>query len=122
MLAAFLWSLDGLFIRPQFYILPAPLVVFWEHCLGFILLSPFLFAGWKKLKTLRLKDWGAVIWVCFFGGMLGTIMITEAFFAAAHGEVTFSTVIILQKLQPIFALILARLVLKEKLSRNRRNV
>lgn len=116
MLAAFLWSLDGMFIRPQFYVLPAPLVVFWEHCLGFILLSPFLFAGWSKLKTLRLKDWGAVIWVCFFGGMIGTIMITEAFFAAVHGEVTFATVVILQKLQPIFALVLARVILKERLS------
>jgi uncharacterized membrane protein len=33
-----------------------------------------------------------------------------------HGEVTFATVVILQKLQPFFALIMARIVLKEKMS------
>src|SRR5680860_400136 len=115
MLAAFLWSLDGVFIRPKFYSLPAELVVFLEHFLGFVFLSPFIIFGWHKIKKLRLKDWGAVVWVSVFGGLLGTLMITKAFFAAIDGEVTFATVIILQKLQPFFALIIARLVLKERL-------
>ncbi len=44
-------------------------------------------------------------------------MITEAYFAAFAGETTFATVIILQKLQPFFALVLAALVLKEYLSK-----
>ncbi len=117
MLAALLWSLDGVFIRPKFYTLPAPLVVFLEHILGFIILVPFIILGWAKIKLLRLRDWGAIGWVCIFGGLLGTIMITKAFFAAIDGEVTFATVVILQKLQPIFALVMARLILKEKLSR-----
>ncbi len=115
MLAALFWSLDGTFIRPKFYELPANLVVFLEHFFGFLVLSPFLFLGWFKIQKLSLKDWEAVFWVCLFGGAIGTITITKAFFAAVHGEVTFATVIILQKLQPVFALILARLILKEKL-------
>jgi drug/metabolite transporter (DMT)-like permease len=116
MLAALFWSLDGVFIRPKFYILPASLVVFLEHLLGFIVLSPFLFVHWYKIKNLSKKSWLAILWVCVFGGLLGTLMITKAFFAAMGGETNFSTVIILQKLQPIFALIMARLILKEKLS------
>lgn len=115
MLAALLWSLDGVFIRPKFYTMPAALVVFLEHFLGFIILAPFIFINWHKIKTLRIKDWGAIGWICVFGGLIGTIMITKAFFAAVHGEVTFATVVIIQKLQPIFALILARLILGEKL-------
>ena len=115
MLAALLWSLDGVFIRPKFYTVPAEVVVFLEHILGFIFLSPFIIFGWQKIKKLRMKDWGAVIWVSVFGGLLGTLMITKAFFAAMDGEVTFATVIILQKLQPFFALIMARLILKERL-------
>ena len=115
MLAALFWSLDGVFLRPKFYILPASLVVFLEHSLGFIVLSPFLFLHWYKVKKLSRKSWLAILWVCVFGGLLGTLMITKAFFAAMLGETTFSTVIILQKLQPIFALIMARLILKEKL-------
>ncbi len=117
MLAALFWSIDGLFIRPKFYTLPADLVVFLEHTLGFIVLCPFIFTNWKTIKFLSKKSWGSIIWVSFFGGALGTIMITKAFFAAINGETTFATVIILQKLQPFFALLLARLVLKEKLSK-----
>jgi uncharacterized membrane protein len=54
-LAALLWSIDGLFIRPSFYNLPAALVVFWEHLLGFIVLSPFIILNWKKIKSLSKK-------------------------------------------------------------------
>jgi len=118
MIAALLWSLDGVFIRPKFYVLPAGLVVLLEHVLGFIVLSPFLFLGWTKIKLLSRKDWLAIGWVCFFGGALGTIMITKAFFAAMGGEVTFATVVLLQKLQPVFALALARLILGERLRRS----
>ncbi|MFN3301898.1 MAG: EamA family transporter [Patescibacteria group bacterium] len=116
MLAALFWSLDGTFIRPKFYELPAGLVVFLEHFFGFIVLSPFLFLGWSKIQKLSLKSWAAIYWVCLFGGAIGTLMITKAFFAAVHGEVTFATVVLLQKLQPVFALILAWLILGEKLS------
>ncbi len=118
MAAALLWSLDGVFIRPKFYTMSASLVVFLEHALGFIFLSPFIIISWYKIRVLRPKDWGAIFWVCIFGGLIGTIMITKAFFAAVHGEVTFATVVLLQKLQPIFALIMARIILKEKLSRH----
>ena len=117
MLAALLWSLDGVFIRPKFYILPAGLVVFLEHLLGFIVLAPFIILNWQKIRLLRKKDWGAIFWVCFFGGLLGTLMITKAFFAAVHGEITFATVVILQKLQPFFALVMAKLILGEKLGK-----
>lgn len=117
MLAALFWSLDGVFIRPKFYTSPAGLVVFLEHALGFIVLAPFIILGWSKIKALRKKDWLAVLWVCIFGGLLGTLMITKAFFAAVNSEVTFATVVILQKLQPFFALLLARIVLNEKLSK-----
>lgn len=117
MLAALFWSLDGTFIRPKFYTLPAGLVVFLEHLFGFIVLSPFLFVNWYKIKYLKKPVWVAIFWVSIFGGLLGTLMITKAFFAAIDGKTTFSTVIILQKLQPIFALILARIFLKEKLSK-----
>ncbi|MDP2944404.1 MAG: DMT family transporter, partial [bacterium] len=117
MLAALLWSIDGLFIRPQFYVLPAELVVFLEHLLGFIVLSPFIFIFWPKIKSLSRKSWLALGWISLFGGMIGTIFITKAFFAAMDGDVSFATVVILQKLQPIFALLLARVILRERLDK-----
>jgi len=115
MLAALFWSIDGLFIRPAFYSLSADLVVFWEHFLGFLVLCPFIFLSWPKIKSLSAKSWWSLVWVSVFGGALGTIMITQAFFDAVGGQTTFATVILMQKLQPIFALLLASLVLREKL-------
>lgn len=117
MLAALLWSLDGVFFRPKFYNLPSGLVVFLEHFLGFIILCPFIFTKWKKIGQLKQRDWLAIFWVCIFGGAIGTVMITKAFFAAIDGSITFATVVILQKLQPVFALIMARIILGEKLSK-----
>ncbi len=117
MLAALLWSIDGLFLRPRFYVLSPELLVFWEHFLGFIVLSPFIFIFWPKIKAISRKSWLAIFWISLFGGLIGTIYITKAFFAAFDGEVSFATVVILQKLQPIFALLLARIILKEKLPR-----
>lgn len=113
--AVLLWSMDGVIIRPKFYTLSASLVVFLEHAFDFIVLSPFIWLGWRRIKNLTTKDWGSLLWICVFGGLIGTIMITKAFFAAVSGEVTFATVILLQKLQPIFALVLARLLLGERL-------
>jgi drug/metabolite transporter (DMT)-like permease len=47
--------------------------------------------------------------------LIGTVFITKAFFAAFGGQITLATVVLIQKLQPVFALILARILLKEKL-------
>jgi drug/metabolite transporter (DMT)-like permease len=88
-----------------------------EHFLGFIVLSPFIFIYWFKIKFLRTKDWLAIGWISLFGGLIGTIFITKAFFAAMDGDISFATVVILQKLQPIFALLFARLILKERLDK-----
>jgi drug/metabolite transporter (DMT)-like permease len=115
-IAATLWSLDGTIIRPNLYTFPAINIVFIEHLFGAILLSPFVFFGWKKLKNISKKTAFSLVWVSLFWGLLWTLMITEAYFAAFRWETTLSTVIILQKLQPVFALSLAAILLKEKLS------
>lgn len=114
--AAILWSLDGTLIRPNFYSFPALNIVFIEHFLWAMLLSPFLFWGWKRICSMEKKDYFAVLWVSLLGWLVWTYFITEAYFAAFRGETSFATVIILQKLQPIFALSLASLVLKERLT------
>ncbi|PID87701.1 EamA family transporter [Candidatus Gracilibacteria bacterium] len=117
-IAAILWSLDGTLIRPKFYTFSPINVVFLEHLLGAIVLSPFLFFGYKKIRKIKRKDFLSLLWVCLFGGLIGTLAITEAFFSAFRGEAIISTIIVLQKLQPIFALLLASIVLKEKLTKS----
>jgi drug/metabolite transporter (DMT)-like permease len=114
-LAALLWSLDGVFLRPKFYNFPASIIVYLEHLLGLVLLSPVIFINWKIIIKINKKTWLVLLWVSLFGGLIGTLMITKAFFSAIDGEISFATVIILQKLQPIFAILMAQIILKEKM-------
>ncbi len=113
-LAALLWSLDGI-LRRGLYTLPPTVVVFWEHALGAIVLFPFVFKSLKEIKKLDRKEWLSILVVSLFSGALGTI-----FYTAALGKVNyiqFSVVVLLQQLQPIWAIITASIVLKEKVTK-----
>jgi len=111
-IAALLWSLDGTFLRPKLYTLPSVMVVFIEHMLGFLVLLPFLIIHRAQIKFLNKKDWLAIFWIALFGGALGTTFITKAFFLTGFKDI--SVVILLQKFQPIFAIILAAIFLRER--------
>ena len=113
-LAALLWSLDGL-LRTQLYSLPPAVVVFWEHLLGFILISPFILATLKQFRKLTRKQWLAIAGVSFLSGALGTILYTAAL--AQTQYIPFSVVVLLQQLQPLFAITTAAIILKEPLTR-----
>ncbi|MBI5662971.1 MAG: EamA family transporter [Ignavibacterium album] len=114
-IAATLWAVDGIVLRPYLYNLPVPLVVFIETTIVAIILSPFFYKQFPFLKNLKLKDWIAFLGVAFFGGALGTMAITRALFFVNY--VNLSIVIFIQKLQPVFAIILAAIILKEKLTK-----
>ncbi len=111
--AAVLWALDGVVLRPNLYSLPVPTVVFIEHALAFLFMLPFFLKSLKDVKKLKAGDWGAFFWVAVFGGAIGTMAITKALFYVNF--VNLSVVILIQKLQPVFALALAAVILKEKL-------
>jgi drug/metabolite transporter (DMT)-like permease len=111
-IAALLWSLDGTFLRPHLAFVSPTLVVFLEHSLGFIILLPFLFIYKSELKKITRKQWGTIFWVALFGGALGTTFFTKALFLT--GFVDISIVILLQKFQPIFAILLSAIILRER--------
>jgi len=113
--AASLWGVDAIILRPALYSLPVPLVVFIESSVVALLLTPILIKNFDSLKQLQLKDWIAFGGVALFGGTIGTMSITKALFYVNF--VNLSIVVLIQKLQPIFALILASFILKEKLPR-----
>jgi drug/metabolite transporter (DMT)-like permease len=75
--AALLWSFDGI-LRRSLYILPPAVIVFYEHLLGAIVLL-LLFKKWlPDLKKLHKKEWIAIAIVALFSGALGTIFYTQA--------------------------------------------
>ena len=111
--AAALWAVDGIVLRPSLYSLPVPLVVLIESSIVAGLLTPFFFRKFSSLKHLKKKDWLAFFGVALLGGAIGTMAITKALFYVNF--VNLSVVILLQKLQPVFAISLATIFLKEKL-------
>ncbi len=111
--AAMLWGLDGVVLRPALYSLPVATVVFIEHMIAFIIMFPFLIYEWKKLKKISKTGYFYFFLVALFGGALGTLAITKGLFYVNFANL--SAVILMQKLQPVFAIFLAWLLLKEKL-------
>ena len=115
-IAASLWGVDGIVLRPYLYTLPVPLVVFIESTVVAVLLTPFFMTNLVILKSLQIKDWLAFFGVALFGGAIGTMAITKALFYVNF--VNLSIVVLMQKLQPVFALILAAVLLRERLHRS----
>ncbi len=113
-IAATLWAVDGIVLRPALFALPVALVVLVESTIVALLLTPFFVRRLFTLKNLRAADWLAFIGVAILGGAVGTMAITKALFFVNY--VNLSIVILIQKLQPAFALLLAAVLLKERLS------
>ena len=112
-LAASLWALDGI-VRRGLYHLPPVTIVFYEHLLGSLILLPIVIKNLKQEKfTYKLLLTSLV--VALFGGLLGTLFITTALMKINY--ISFSVVFLIQKIQPLFAIISASLILKEKISK-----
>jgi drug/metabolite transporter (DMT)-like permease len=113
LIAATLWAFDGL-IRQHLYTLPPITIIFFEHLIGLLILSPFVFKYVLKTK-LAPREWWLIILIAILSGLFGTL-----WFTTALGKVHFisiSVVFLLQKLQPIFAITTARIFLKEQLDK-----
>jgi len=113
-LAALLWSFDGL-LRRSLYTLPPQVIVFYEHLFGSIILLFFLPKILPEIRTMTKREWGAIAVVSLVSGLLGTL-----FYTAALGRVQyiqFSVVVLLQQLQPIWAITAAAIILREKITR-----
>ena len=112
--AAVLWGLDGVVLTPRLMGLAVPFVVFLLHAVPFALMQPVLYGSWRRLAAFDRRTWLALFLVALSGGLLGTLCIVKALFLVEFRQL--SVVVLLQKLQPIFAILLATVLLKERLS------
>ncbi len=113
-LASLLWSFDAL-LRVSLYTLPPAVVVFYEHVFG-LLIMILLFPLWiKDLKKMTRKDWIVITLIGLFAGALGTIFYTAALGMVQY--IPYSVVVLLQQLEPIFAISIAAILLKEKVTK-----
>lgn len=115
-IAALLWSVDGL-LRISLYALPPAVVVFYEHFLGALVLLLIFFVWIKDLKKMTKKEWFAISLVALFSGAFGTILYTAALQKINY--TSYSVVVLLQQqLQPIWAIGTAAILLKEKVTKS----
>ena len=112
-IAALLWALDGI-LRRSLYDLPPVTIVFFEHLIGLILISPFLIRTWKG-EQLSKREWGVLGFVALLSGVLGTLFFTTALLQVNF--IQFSVVFLIQKLQPLFAVFAAWLLLGEAVTK-----
>ena len=112
--SASLWGLDGVALTPRLFNLSVPLVVFLLHAVPFVVMQPFLHKCYRTFWTLRTGDWIILLLVALTGGILGTFAIVKALFLVDFNQL--SVVVLLQKLQPVFAIVLAGLLLKERIT------
>jgi drug/metabolite transporter (DMT)-like permease len=112
--AAALWGLDGVALTPRLHELDVPFVVFLLHAVPFVLMQPFLGGAYRALARLRARDWVVLALVAVTGGILGTFSIVKALFLVDFHQL--SVVVLLQKLQPVFAIALAAVLLRERIS------
>lgn len=114
--AAALWGLDGVVLTPRLSNLNVLFVVFMLHALPFVVMNFLWFKRYQAFQSFDKKTIFSLIWVSVFGGALGTIAIVYALFLVHFQQL--SVVVLLQKFQPVFAVILATLFLKERLTKN----
>ena len=115
-ISAIMWGFDGVVLTPRLFNLDVGYVVFMLHFIPFLLMNIFLFNQYKQLKTFSRQDYITFSLIALFGGAIGTMAIVKALFLINFQQL--SVVVLLQKLQPIFAIILAGILLKEKIKRN----
>jgi len=111
-IAAFFWATDALFRVPALESLDPTFIVFCEHIIGMLILSPWpILAGIPGLLKLSLRQFLGLVIIGSGGSALATVLFTASF-----REVHPSVAILLQKFQPLIVILLASVFLKERIT------
>lgn len=108
--AAALWGTDALFRQGLAADLPAAAVVFGEHLLLVLLVAPLWPRALRAVRGFGGREWLSLLLIGAGASALATALFTAAF---RYGDPT--TPLLLQKLQPVIAVLGARLLLGERL-------
>lgn len=113
-IAATMWGIDGILLTPRYFsygFFDVKFIVFASHLVPTIILSILFFGEYKKIKYFEKNDFIYYGLIALFGGTIGTLSIVKAL---QLSNFSLSLVTVIQKMQPIFAVILAYFLLNEK--------
>lgn len=112
-LACVFWGIDTLIRYPLVEKGINPIhIVFYEHCILTLIFSMGLLPQIKRLGELKLADVFSFLVIGGLGSAIATVAFTESF-----QYLNPSLVILLQKLQPVVAIMLAAIILKEEIQK-----
>ncbi|MCL5667116.1 MAG: DMT family transporter [Patescibacteria group bacterium] len=112
-LSSLLWAGDAPFRKPLLVGgLSVPFVAFLEHLINSVASLPGLVKHRAQLKSVTAKQWAGLFYIGAFSSALGALLYVQA---AVVMDYNFTVAALLQKLQPLFAITLAVIFLKEKL-------
>ena len=114
--ASILWGFDGVVLTPRLFNLDIGYVVFMLHLIPFIIMSVAFRSQFSQFTHFTRSDLLILLLISLAGGVIGTFSIVKALFLVEFRDLTI--VVLLQKLQPVFAITLAAIILKEKLKKN----
>jgi drug/metabolite transporter (DMT)-like permease len=113
--AAMLWGTDALFRAPILQhlakdtLLRSVQLVFMEHLILAACVAPILWLARREIRSLTAKQWRAILIIGVGASGLATILFTISF---SYGH--FIETLVLQKTQPLIAIVLANLWLRER--------
>ena len=109
-LGAALWGIDPLFRIILLKTFTSAQIVLLEHIVVALCVAPILWKHRDELRGIRARHVGALLFISWGGSALATVLFTMGL-----SDGNFNAVLLLQKLQPLFVIIMARMVLKETL-------
>ena len=107
---AAMWGTDGLLRVPLLEVASPSQIVLLEHLVLLLYSVPAVVLGWRFFRGLGMAQWISLLVIGWGGSALATLLFTKAF---TVGNPT--VVILLQKSQPLFAIVLAAFLLRERL-------
>jgi drug/metabolite transporter (DMT)-like permease len=111
-LGSALWGTDAVFRRPLTASLSPVTIVFLEHCVLALVTIPVVLKLRSQFQRLGKRDYAALLVIAIGGSVVASVLFT---FAIKYGNPT--AVILLQKTQPLFTVLLAYVVLGERPTR-----
>ena len=109
-LGASLWGTDAILRVPLLEVASPSQIVLLEHLVLLLYSVPAVALGWRFFRGFGAAQWVALLVIGWGGSALATLLFTTAF---AVGNPTVA--ILLQKTQPLFAVALAGILLRERL-------
>ena len=109
-IGAAMWGTDAVLRVPLLKLASPSQIVLMEHLVLLVYSVPAVILGWRFFRTLGPVQWVALFVIGWGGSAIATLLFTMAF---TVGNPT--VVILLQKTQPLFAIALAGILLRERL-------